>query len=102
MLLFKHRLAAGAGVCAVAVAGFAGSAYAAKAPTVQTLPTDDTVLSDTYALLSGTLNPNGYNVVYRFEYGKTTAYGKSTPVTQAGNGKADVPVDVSLDELKPN
>jgi phosphate transport system substrate-binding protein len=100
--MLKYRLAAVTGVCALAAVGLAGSATAAKVPTVQTLPTDDTVLSDTYALLSGTLNPNGYNVVYRFEWGTTTAYGNVTPVTPAGNGKADVPVDVSLDDLKPN
>lgn len=74
----------------------------AKSPTAETLPADTSLITDTYALLSGTVNPNGFNVVYRFEWGPTTAYGKSTPVTSAGNGKADVPVDISLDELKPN
>jgi hypothetical protein len=88
-------------LCAAALLGLAGTALAAG-PTAETLPTDKSLLSDTYALLSGTVNPQGFNVVYRFEWGRTTKYGNTTPVTQAGNGKADVPVDVSLDTLKPN
>jgi hypothetical protein len=78
-----------------------GVALAAD-PTVETLPADSTLVTDSYALLSGTLNPNGTDVAYRFEWGRTASYGHTTPVTSAGNGKADVPVDISLDELKPN
>ena len=81
--------------------GLPGVASAAS-PTAQTLVPDRTLLTDSYALLSGTLNPNGVNVVYQFEWGRTTGYGHATPVTSAGNGKADVPVDVSLDTLKPD
>ncbi len=76
----------------------------AAAPTVTTLAPDTTVISDTYALLSGIVNPQGLPTVYLFQWGRTTAYGHNTPVTSAGNGKADVPVDVSLydsDGLKP-
>src|SRR3954454_5187571 len=78
-----------------------GVALAAD-PTVETLPADTTLITDSYALLSGTLNPNGTDVVYRFDWGRTANYGHTTPVTSAGNGKADVPVDISLDALKPN
>ena|SRR5947207_6459986 len=77
-----------------------GVAFAA-APTAETLPADTSLITDSYALLSGTLNPNGVNVVYRFDWGRTTGYGHTTAVTGAGNGKADVPVDISLDTLKP-
>src|SRR5436190_9519717 len=77
-----------------------GVALAAD-PTVETLPADPTLISDSYALLSGTLNPNGTDVAYRFDWGRTANYGHTTPVTSAGNGKADVPVDISLDSLKP-
>jgi|tagenome__1003787_1003787.scaffolds.fasta_scaffold20500085_1 hypothetical protein len=96
-----RRVATAALVCVAAVLGLGGTALAAG-PTVETLPTDPTLLSDSYALLSGVVNPKGFNTVYRFEWGRTTAYGHTTPVTPAGNGKADVPVDVSLDALKPN
>jgi hypothetical protein len=88
-------------LCGAAALGVTDAAFAAG-PTAETLPTDATLLSDSYALLSGVVNPHGFNTVYRFQWGKTTAYGNTTPVTQAGNGKADVPVDVSLDALKPN
>jgi hypothetical protein len=60
------------------------------------------VLTDTYALISGVVNPNGTNTNYYFEWGTTAAYGQTTPVTNAGNGTADVPVDVSLDGLTPH
>jgi hypothetical protein len=75
---------------------------AAAAPTAETLPADTSLVSDSYALLSGSLNPNGVNVVYRFDWGRTASYGHTTAVTSGGNGKADVPVDISLDTLKPN
>ena len=78
-----------------------GVAMAAD-PAVQTLPADTTLLTDSYALLSGNINPNGTDVLYRFDWGRTANYGHTTPVTSAGNGKADVPVDISLDTLKPN
>ena len=76
-------------------------AVASAATTGATLPADPTLITDTYALISGTLNPDGQDTVYWFEWGKTKAYGHGTPITPAGNGKADVPVDYSLDGLKP-
>jgi hypothetical protein len=85
----------------VTALGVPGVASAAS-PTAETLPPDTSLISDSYALLSGTLNPNGVNVVYRFDWGRTASYGHTTAVTSAGNGKADVPVDISLDTLKPN
>ena len=72
-----------------------------RPPTVETSPADSSLLSDTYALISGVVNPGGTAASYQFEWGETTAYGQITPLTSAGNGKADVPVDYSLDELKP-
>jgi hypothetical protein len=78
------------------------AAASAASPTAETLPPDTSLITDSYALLSGNINPNGVNVVYRFDWGRTAAYGHTTAVTAAGNGKADVPVDISLDTLKPN
>jgi len=93
------RAAAALAICGALLVP--GVALAAD-PTVETLPADATLLTDSYALLSGNLNPNGTDVVYRFEWGRTATYGHTTPTTSAGNGKADVPVDISLDTLKPN
>src|SRR3954451_778765 len=74
----------------------------AAAPTAQTAPIDTSLLTDTYALISGTINPGGTASSYHFDYGTTTDYGSSNPVTSAGNGTADVPVDVSIDGLAPS
>lgn len=99
----SSRLHRRATVTAAAVAALAAAAPAVAAtPTVVTSPPDPTLISDTYALLSGVLNPNGVPTKYHFEYGTTTAYGTNTPDTSASNGKAEVPVDYSLDELTPN
>ncbi|MEA2167665.1 MAG: hypothetical protein QOF76_965 [Solirubrobacteraceae bacterium] len=84
---------------------FATVATASAAPTVTTLPfdtTDSSLISFDYALVSGIVNPNGQATVYFFQYGTTTDYGSVTPTTSASNGKADVNVDISLDDLAPS
>jgi hypothetical protein len=91
-------LAVAALLAVVPVMAFA----AAGPPTAATAPSDSSVLTDTYALISGVVNPHGTNTNYYFEWGTTTAYGQATPVTNAGSGTADVPVDVSLDGLAPS
>jgi hypothetical protein len=51
------------------------------------------------ATLNGTLDPNGLDTTYRFEYGTTTAYGTTAPVPDADAGSTpgaqSVHVDVS-------
>ena len=71
-----------------------GSPYGA--PTVsQTPPTvttgATTGIKQTEATLNGTLNPNGPETHYRFEYGTTTSYGSSTPEVDAGFGVGSKP-----------
>jgi hypothetical protein len=86
-----------------AVLALVPAATALAAPTVTTSPVEDpTFVTDTYAFVGGIVNPNGEPTSYQFQYGQTTAYGLTTPVTSAANGKADVPVSVSLDDLEPN
>ncbi|MFL5846365.1 MAG: hypothetical protein ACJ762_16895 [Solirubrobacteraceae bacterium] len=99
-----RRRAARRGLAAVAgIAVLAAPVVAlAAAPTVATSPPDTTLLTDTYAVLSGVVNPKGAQTSYHFEWGTTTEYGQVTPTTSASNGTADVPVDVSLDELLPS
>jgi hypothetical protein len=99
MKMKAGSLVALAGSAAVLATG--GVALAAD-PTVVTEAPDATLLTDSYALLSGTINPNGNDSLYHFEWGRTAGYGHTTPVTPAGNGKAEVPVDISLDTLKPS
>ena len=50
---------------------------------------------DPEATLSGTINPNGTATSYHFEYGKTTAYGTSIPVSPKALGSGSEPVAVS-------
>lgn len=77
------------------------AAASAAGPTATTEPADASLITDTYALISGVVTPGGVATTYWFEWGPTTSYGNTTPVTQAGNGAAEVPVDISLDALKP-
>jgi streptogramin lyase len=52
-----------------------------KLATVTTEPAGG--LSLTEATLKGTINPNGSNTLYEFEYGKTTEYGTTVPLYDA-------------------
>ncbi|HEX5591795.1 MAG TPA: S1 family peptidase [Solirubrobacterales bacterium] len=63
-------------------------------PTVETKPA--TNIQEGQATLNGTVNPNGKETTYRFEYGKTTSYGNSIPVPNAGAGAGTSPVTVYL------
>lgn len=93
----RRGVAALAALAALLCLPAVASAAAPPAPTATTLAPDPTLITDSYALFSGIVNPNGVNTDYRFDWGTTSAYGQSTPVTNAGNGKADVPVDISPD-----
>jgi subtilisin family serine protease/sugar lactone lactonase YvrE len=55
------------------------------------------------ATLAGTVNPRGVSTSYRFEYGKTTAYGTSVPVPNegVGSGTTDVAVSRAVNGLEP-
>jgi phosphodiesterase/alkaline phosphatase D-like protein len=56
------------------------------------------------AVLNATVNPRGAASTWQIEYGTTTAYGQSLPVTpgDAGNGTAAVNVNVPVTGLQPN
>ncbi len=56
------------------------------------------------ATLNGTVNPRGVATTYRFEYGKTTAYGTNAPApnASAGAGTSDVSVSQSVSGLASN
>jgi hypothetical protein len=46
-------------------------------------------------VLNGTINPNGADTTYFFEFGITASYGTSIPVTEADAGSGTSPVSVS-------
>ena len=58
-------------------------------------------ITDTTATLNGTVNPSGSDTTYQFEYGLTTAYGSTTPMTSAGSGFTAVPVSAAITGLSP-
>jgi len=63
-------------------------------PTVETKPA--TGIQEGQATLNGTVNPNGTQTAYHFEYGKTVNYGSSIPVPDGDAGPGTGPVTVYL------
>jgi hypothetical protein len=55
------------------------------------------------AILQGSVNPNGVATTYQFEYGTTTAYGKTIPATpkSVGSGSQAVAVEEPVAGLEP-
>ena len=60
-----------------------------------------TATSPSTAALTGSLNPDGLDTTYTFDYGTTTAYGSSTPVADAGSSNVATDVAASLSGLSP-
>jgi hypothetical protein len=70
------------------------------APTAKTGPAG--AVTDVAATLAGTVNPKGSPTSYHFDYGTTTAYGATTPATDAGSGTNAVAASTSLSGLSPS
>ena len=68
-------------------------------PTVTTTAASN--VTTTQATLSGTVNPNGIEATYHFEYGTTTAYGSSTYPGDAGTGTITEPEGYVVSGLQP-
>ena len=56
-------------------------------------------ITDTSAVLTGTVRPNGVATQYYFQYGKSTAYSNHTAVQSAGAGPAAVAVQAAVTGL---
>jgi hypothetical protein len=56
-------------------------------------------ISSTGATLNGTINPNGTNTTYSFQYGTTTRLGTTTPAVDAGSGTATVAAAATVGSL---
>ena len=82
---------------AIGSAGSPAPASAAASPNATTGSPSN--LAQSSATVSGTVNPNGTDTHYFFEYGTTTSYGTSTPSTDAGAGTSDVSVSADLTGL---
>src|SRR5512146_2675670 len=79
-----------AGAAAIAVLALPAAAQAAVAPKVNT--TGAREVSYGSAVLTGSVNPNGSNTSYYFQYGLTRAYGSQTAIADAGSGTKAVTV----------
>jgi hypothetical protein len=69
-------------------------------PTASTV--GSTSVTENSAVLEGTVNPNGLDTTYYFEYGTTSCLGFSTEIILLTAGYNNVPVDYELDELSSN
>jgi plastocyanin len=58
-------------------------------------------VSETGAMLNGTVNPSEQATSYFFEYGTTTAYGQKTTEESAGSGTTAVPESATVSGLSP-
>ena len=72
----------------------------ANRPTVVTGTASGVLTSS--VTLSGTVNPNGSDATYRFEYGTTSAYGSKTAIVDGGSGTTASQVSTALTGLKPD
>ena len=98
----KHRaralVAAIAAIAAIVSIPMALAAGATPAPpTVATAPA--TNVSGSGATLNGSVNPNGQQTNYAFQWGPTAGYGHETPLTSAGSGSSSGSVSAALSGL---
>jgi hypothetical protein len=87
-----------AGVAAIAVLALPAAAQAVV-PKVNTNGARE--VSYGSAVLTGSVNPNGSNTSYYFQYGLTKAYGSQTAIADAGSGGKAVPVRLPISGLQP-
>ena len=93
----RYRLAAGA--AAIAVLALPAAAQAAGAPKATTGAARE--VSYGSATLAGSVNPNGNNTSYYFQYGPTKAYGFQTGISDAGSGSSANNVRLGITGLQP-
>ncbi len=70
-----------------------------EVPTVSTLAASS--VTQTTAIINGSVNPNGQATTYHFEWGTSTSYDRQTGDKSAGSGSNDVNVYEGLTGLTP-
>jgi hypothetical protein len=83
----------------IAVLALPAAAQAAVVPKVNTNGPRE--VSYGSAVLTGSVNPNGANTSYYFQYGLTKAYGSQTAIADAGSGAKAVAVRLPISGLQP-
>jgi hypothetical protein len=76
-----------------------GIASAASSPSIATGAA--TKVSNSTAVLNGTINPNGHATQYDFTYGPTTAYGATTALHTVKSGTKPVAISITVTGLTP-
>jgi phosphodiesterase/alkaline phosphatase D-like protein len=89
----------GSAVVVSAVLVVTAVAVAASSPTVTT--GTHSHVTDTSAVLHGTVNPNGKATTYFFQWGLTTGYGVNSVAHSAGHGTKSVAVSTTATGLIP-
>src|ERR1700704_3508241 len=88
-----------AAALAAAAAMIPADAGAAAQPTVSTGGVHEVGYAS--AVLTGSVNPNGKDASYYFQYGPTKAYGGQTAIADAGAGTHGVAVRLPVTGLQP-
>lgn len=88
------------GLLGLAIASASNPAPAAAAGPPTATTGSGSNMAQSSATVSGTVNPNGIDTHYYFQYGTTTAYGGTTPSTDAGAGTAPVTATANITGLK--
>jgi streptogramin lyase len=98
------RLRRGAVLVLLAACGFAAILASASASPPTAVTEAATAVSEEEATLKGSVNPEGAETVYWFEYGKTESYGTKVPITpeSVGSGSANVYVSQTVTGLEPS
>jgi hypothetical protein len=83
-----------------------GEEVAASMGALPFVQTEESEADSTEAVLIGIVNPMGYVTTYRFEFGTTSAYGKSMPesaneIEEWLTGHEPEEVDQAIDKLEP-
>jgi hypothetical protein len=92
---------ASACVCAGAIAAIPTIASGASSPPPTVTSAAATNVSSGGATLNGSVNPNGQDASYAFDWGTTTAYGHETAFTSAGAGTTAKSVSAAVAGLSP-
>jgi phosphodiesterase/alkaline phosphatase D-like protein len=89
-----------AGLVALAVSSAGSPSTASAAPPPPSATTGSAAsVAQSSATVKGTVNPNGTDTTYYFQYGTSTSYSTNTSATGAGSGGADTSVSASLTGL---
>ena len=87
---------------AVLLPAFAATSATASAATPNAVTGTAQSVTVNTALLNGTVDPNGNDTSYYFQYGTSTGYGAKTATRSAGNGDGNIGVQLSVAGLAAN